>query len=325
MWWIFHQQQNGYHAYCAQHNIPSENCNLWDKMLTDFKSVNFIYIVLIFVAFIVSNISRSLRWQIFLKNLGYESHFANAFGAVSIAYMANLGIPRSGEVIRAAVLSKNENIPFDKNFGTVVLDRMVDMISYVLLTITTIIIKWHLFQQFFTEYLNLDILIKKTIPIIAMLAVVLVLFIFRKTWLKWNIVQQIITKLRGFYDGVLAIKNLDRPWAFAFHTINIWFWYYMMLYFAMKSFPITSTIDPSNILFVYVFGAMGMLVPTPGGMGSYHYLIILGLSYFGIQNVDAFSFANIAFFTAQFATNLIIGLLALAFLYFFNKNYTKPN
>ena len=72
---------------------------------------------------------------------------------------------------------------------------------------------------------------------------------------------------------------------------------------------------------IYVFGSLGMIVPTPGGMGSYHYLVILALAYYNIPPGDAFSFANISFFTAQFANNIILGIIGLISMYFFNKNY----
>ena len=96
-----------------------------------------------------------------------------------------------------------------------------------------------------------------------------------------------------------------------------------MLFFALKSFPPTASIPPSAGLAIYVFGAMGMIIPTPGGVGSYHYLTMLGLSYYGINEIDAFSFSNIAFFSAQFATNILLGIIALIVLPIFNANYTK--
>lgn len=325
--WIFRKQQDAYTLYCQTKAIPKDQCSLWDKLWTDLVNVNWVFIALIFVAFVMSNISRALRWQMVLKSLGYGTRFLNALGAVFIAYFANLGIPRSGEVFRAAVLSKYEKISFDKSFGTIVSDRIIDMSSMIVLVFLSVVLQKQVFLQFYENKMKQGIegLVEK-IWLLGILAigVLIAAIIFRKKWTQWTFVKSINEKLKGFYSGILAIGKLERPWLYLIHVALVWFWYFMMLFFAMKSFGPTSGIGMSEALLIYVISAMGMLVPTPGGMGSYHYLLILALSYYGIQEIDAFSFANIAFFSAQFATNILLGVTALIYLPVINTNY-EPN
>jgi uncharacterized membrane protein YbhN (UPF0104 family) len=109
------------------------------------------------------------------------------------------------------------------------------------------------------------------------------------------------------------------------YTLLIWVWFYVMLYAALQSFEPTAHLSLIAGLVIYVFGSLGMLIPTPGGMGSYHYLMILALSFYGINELDAFSFANIAFFSAQFATNILMGIAALIYLPIVNSTTNRPS
>lgn len=322
-YWIYIGQNTAYQAYCAQNNIAAQDCSLIQKIWTDFGRTNWIYISLIFVSFVLSNVFRAFRWQMIFESMGIKIHYINSLGSIFTAYFANLGIPRSGELVRAGFISKYESIPLDKSFGTIVLDRIVDMSSMGVLLLITILLQWSVFSEFYMTYLDDVSLIKKIIPLFIIGIAFVFLFLFKKIWTQWNFVKKIKEKLQGFWSGISTIRNMKRPWLFVFHTVMVWTFFYLMLYFALKSFPPTADINPVAGLAIYVFGAMGMIVPTPGGMGSYHYLTMLGLSYYGINKIDAFSFSNIAFFTAQFATNIFLGLIALVVLPIFNNNY-KP-
>ncbi|MBK7226556.1 MAG: lysylphosphatidylglycerol synthase transmembrane domain-containing protein [Saprospiraceae bacterium] len=322
-YWIYNSQNASYQIYCSQNNIPSSDCSLIDKVAKDFGRVNWFYIALIFVSFVLSNVFRAFRWQMIFESMGNKIHFVNSLGSIFTAYFANLGIPRSGELVRAGFISKYEDIPVDKSFGTIVLDRIVDMSSMCALLVLTVFLQRNVFISFYNQYLSGTSLFQKFIPFIIIGVVGIILIATKKIWLQWNLVQKIFSKLQGFWSGISSIRNMKKPWLFLFHTIMVWTFFYLMLFFALKSFPPTASIPPSAGLAIYVFGAMGMIIPTPGGVGSYHYLTMLGLSYYGINEIDAFSFSNIAFFSAQFATNILLGIIALIVLPIFNANYTK--
>lgn len=323
MYWVFVTQDKSYQAYCRENGIGPENCILWKKMLHDLLEVKWYYIVIIFLSFYLSNYFRALRWLIILEPLGYHPHKINAIGSVLVSYFANLGIPRSGEFVRAAIISRYEKIPLDKAFGTVVLDRMVDLISMAIIIFITILTQLSTFNVFYDKYLSEVSLTQKLIlPILSILFLV-VLYLTRNRWRNLLFFSNLKNRIRGFYEGLVVIKKIKQPRAFLLYTLLIWIWFYVMLFAALKSFGPTSQLSMIAGLVIYVFGSLGMLIPTPGGMGSYHYLIILVLAYYNINPVDAFSFANISFFCAQFADNVILGLAALLVMYIFNRRLKK--
>ena len=127
--------------------------------------------------------------------------------------------------------------------------------------------------------------------------------------------------MRGFIEGLASIRQLDRPWLFILHSVNIWVMYYLLNYVCFFSFGPTSELSPLIGLVVFVFGGWGIVIPTPGGMGSYHALVQIALGIYGISYADSFSYAMIAFITVQIGANVIFGLLSLLSLPFLNQNY----
>ncbi|MCB0641476.1 MAG: flippase-like domain-containing protein, partial [Phaeodactylibacter sp.] len=124
---VYRSQNKAYQAQCALDGVPAESCSLIQKVLEDFASANYFWILMVLVAFTVSNISRSVRWIMLIRPLGYEPRPINAFLTIMLGYFTNLGLPRVGEVIRAGSLANYEKIGVEKTMGTVVVDRMTDM------------------------------------------------------------------------------------------------------------------------------------------------------------------------------------------------------
>lgn len=323
MYWIYIKQAHSYDAYCLEQNIPQSDCNLIDKLWNDLLHVKLIYVFIIFIAFFLSNYFRSLRWRMILQSIGYNIRPINSIGSILIGYLANLGLPRSGEFIRAALLSKYEKVPLTISVGTVVLDRLLDMLAMFFIILFTVITQRKTFAQFYYDHLAHIPLIQQLFFPVLGLMILIIGFFTRNIWRDWPTVIKIKNKIRGFLDGLLAIRNIEHKASFFLYTSMIWVWFFVMMYCALKSFGPTESLPLSSALVIYVFGSLGMLVPTPGGMGSYHFLIILSLSYYGIHQVNAFSFANISFFSANFANNLTLGLSAIIVMYFYNKKYPK--
>lgn len=319
MYWVYLKQDASYQAYCIQKSILPEDCNLPKKLWNDLLSVKPVFILIIFGAFFLSNYFRSLRWRMILNSIDYNVKGINSIGPILVGYLANLGLPRSGEFIRAALLTQYEKVPITVSVGTVVLDRLVDLMSMAIIIIFTIFTQSETFLRLYQEHLSDIPLVQQLIlPVLGLLFMILVFFT-RKIWKNWPWVQWIRSKIRGFLDGLLAIRKIKNKSAFLFYTVMIWVWFFVMMFASLKAFEPTSHLSISAALVIYVFGSLGMLVPTPGGIGSYHFLVILALSYFGIHEVEAFSFANISFFSAQFANNIFMGLCALFTLYFYNR------
>ncbi|MEO6190294.1 MAG: lysylphosphatidylglycerol synthase transmembrane domain-containing protein [Saprospiraceae bacterium] len=323
MYWIYINQVKTYNVYCTIHNIPDSECNLLDKLWHDLLSINLIYTFLIFVAFFLSNYFRSLRWRMMLSSIGYNVHAINSMGSILVGYLANLGLPRSGEFIRPALLTRYEKVPLTITVGTVALDRIIDLISMAFIILIAIFTQYKTFVQLYYDHLSQIPLFQQLILPAMGLLFLIILVVTRNIWKHWHLIQTFRNKTRGFLDGLLSIRNIENKSLFLLYTAMIWLWFFVMMYCALKSFGPTSQVPISTALIIYVFGSMGMLVPTPGGMGSYHYLVILALSYFSINEIDAFSFANISFFSANFANNIVLGLSGLMIMHFYNKKKRK--
>lgn len=323
LYWVFLKQEVSYQAYCAETGIASEDCILWKKLWKDLLAVRWYYVLLIFLAFYLSNYFRALRWLIIFEPLGYKPHKYNAIGTILVSYFANLGLPRSGEFIRAAMISRYEGIPLDKSLGTVAIDRIVDLIAMGLIIVITVLTQIPAFSALYDKHLAEVPLYQKVILPLTGLVALIAIYLARHSIKHLPLIRSLRHRIKGFYEGMSSIKRIKEPRAFLFYTVMIWVWFYVMLFSALKSFEPTAHLSLSAALVVYVFGSLGMLIPTPGGMGSYHYLVILSLAYYNIHPVDAFSFANISFFCAQFANNLLLGVSALIVLYFFNRSRRK--
>lgn len=320
MYYLFHKNQIAYLDYCQLQQIPVENCSLLNKLKQDFSTLHYFWIFMIFVGFAMTNYSRTVRWQIILKTMNYNTRFANAYCAINVGYLANLGFPRIGEFVRAMIFSKYEKLPFDKVFGSVVLDRIADMLSFLLLILLAVALDFPLFQTFFTKYAHIPTFNLNYYIVGLLIVVAALLFFFRAIILELSLVKKFASLISGVWEGIRSIRNLKERNQFIIHTILIWVWFFLMFVFACKSFEPTANLPIVPMLVVYVFGSFGVFIPSPGGMGTYHFMVILGLGLYGLQQADAFSFANIAFTFGQFFALIIFGVGSLIALPWFNKS-----
>lgn len=327
---VYARQQQHFQVDCTMKGIPEEDCSLMSKIFQDFKSVNYFWIITTMMLFLVSNILRSLRWKQLFQAIGYKPRMVNLFGTIMINYIANLGIPRSGEIVRAGLISKYENISFEKSLGTIVTDRLFDLIMFAIVITLAILFGGNDLIEYLSENAVLPTGFFRTlfsarvlIPVILILAIIIGLGVkYRSSLVKTRFYQKISETLKGFYTGIESVRYVSNIPLFVVYTIGIWLCYYLMLYLAFFSFEPTTHLGPIAGLVVYAFGSLGILIPTPGGMGSFHYLVGESLGMYGISGADSFSFANIVFFSINIFVNIVFGLAALIILPIVNKNNT---
>lgn len=320
---LYNKQNADYQVYCREEGISVTDCNLLKKIWSDFKSVNFFWIGMVFIAFGISNISRTLRWQMLLRALGYQTRFINGFLTIMLGYFANLGFPRIGEVIRAGTLSRYEKIPVEKTIGTVVVDRMMDLLLLLFVIGLAFIFAFNTLWSYLSENarfnVNASSLNKLFLVLGIGILVIVGIWLLRKQIMSSKFGQKIGNLLKGFLEGIQTIRKLDRPFLFVLHSLNIWLMYYLMTYLAFFSFVPTSHLTPVVGLMVMVFGALGVALPSPGGMGAYQGLVMVALGIYGVAQSNGFSFANILFFSVQIGCNVIFGIIALIFLPIINR------
>ncbi len=326
LWLVYRNQNDAYQAQCAIDGISSAECSLWNKILNDFGRVHYGWIATVIASFMFSNWSRAMRWKMLIEPLGHKVSASNAFWTINLGYFANLGLPRIGEVVRAASMSRYEKIPFEKLVGTIVVDRTLDVLCLLAVIGLAFALEFDTLYAFVSEKSgNLSVsgglfghLVFKVALLLAVLAIVF-LMVFRKKLMQSAAAARIMSLAKGFSEGLLTVKSTSNPPLFLLHTFNIWLMYYLMAYFCFFSFAPTDGLSPVVALMVYTFGAFGILIPSPGGMGTYHVLVMAALSIYGVNSVDSFSFANIFFFSVNIFGSIAFGLMALVLLPLINK------
>ncbi len=327
---VYKGQNEAFLADCAQRGIPGEECKLMDKLLNDFKSVRFGWIGMVLLAFVVSNFNRSVKWLILLRPLGYRPRFINALLSILVGYFANLGLPRMGEVVRAGVLARYEKLPAEKVMGTIVVDRVVDLVLMAMAFGLVLIFEYDKIAFYLSELSGTE---KESsgpgwpmiLGILLFVLFVLVI-IFRKRLKKTALYERVYKLFFGFYEGLMSVRKLDAPGWFIFHSVSIWVLYFLMTWFGFKAFGPTAHLGISAALTVFAFGTLGMVIPSPGGMGTFHAMVIAALTlFYNIKGDDALSAANIIFFSVSIGFNVLLGLLSLISLPIINKDYNPSH
>lgn len=328
LYYIFSNYNEAYLAECAIKGIAKEECDFLQKIKVDFWSVNPLWVITALLAFTLSNVSRAMRWNLTLAPLGYQPKLYNSIIAVFITYFVNLFIPRMGEVARAAALNHAEKIPVEKAMGTIVLGRIMDVIMLLVFIAIAFLLEYDTLWTWLNENMEIDKkgggLFSNLIFLVALSLGILgfaVFIVFRKKIMETTIYKKIVALVLGFWEGIVSVRKLASPGQFIFHTVFIWIMYFVMNYLFFFSFEPTSDLSPVVALMVFVFGAFGIVIPSPGGMGTYHWLVIAALGIYGVNQYDAFSFANIAFFSIQIFCNIAFGLISIALLFLLNRNY----
>ncbi len=315
MYWLYTSMDAAFQEDCARNNIPPEDCNLLQKLADDFSSVNYFWVFMVLLAFVVSNVSRAIRWQMMLRSTGHATSFKNAFISILTGYFANSVIPRSGEFARAGLLAKTEDIPLEKVIGTIAVDRSLDLLSLGIVVLIGFSLEYDLLYNFLAENMG-DPTEKLKSPLFIGAAIIGVLgflgaIIFRKSLSQFKIYRWFEDKVKGFWQGIVSIRKVKNPLAFLFHSIMIWLMYFSMMYLGFFCFPPTAHLGAGTALIAFVFGAFGILIPSPGGLGAYQVLVTTCLNqFYGIEYSDAFSFSNINFFPT-YIMNIVAGFIAM--------------
>lgn len=322
---MYRSQQAAYLLQCQLDGIPEDQCSLLDKLITDFKGASPFWIIMTLVAFSISNLSRALRWNMMLRVFGSTPRLVNAFLTINLGYFANLGFPRLGEIIRPATMARYENISVERVVGTVVVERIVDVILILCLTALAlflgrdVILDWVLEMVDFSKFANLPYLLGGA-------AITGLLFLFlawhqRQRIIATKIGRKLVAVAKGFAEGIQTALKVKSPALFVLHSLNIWLMYFLMTYFTFLAFAPTAGLSPVAALVTFVSGGWGIVIPSPGGMGTYHFLTGEALQLYGVEALNAFSWSNISFFAITIAGHVGVGLLALLTLPTLNKDY----
>ncbi|NNK20440.1 MAG: flippase-like domain-containing protein, partial [Flavobacteriaceae bacterium] len=264
---------------------------------------------------ILSHISRAVRWNYLLEPLGYRAKIWNNIFFILIAYFANLGIPRSGEVLRATALATYEKVPFQKGFGTIVTERVIDLLMLLLIIFIALLSQTNIILT----YLKANG-IGLTATLILVAAGILFLFIFlaflRRSSSRLAIKLKDLVK--GLLDGVMSIFKMKNKWLFIFHTFFIWGAYVAMFWVIKFTVIETIPLNLSEFLVAFIAGAFAMST-TNGGIGLYPIAVSKALSIYGVSAVSGDAFGWIMWI-AQTLMVVVFGAISFLLLPLLNRN-----
>ncbi len=295
------------------------------KLWEDVSHANLWWVALMVVFMFIAHGSRAARWQMLLEPLGYKPSFMNVNNAVWLGYFANNLVPRLGEVTRCSQLYKSDNIPVDKSLGTVVTDRIFDVVTLFILLIIHFIIDFDKLWAFVNQQLSQNkggegghsIIIYILLGIVILVGIAS--FIFRKSILEVVLIQTIIEKLKGLLDGLLSIRHLKNPKLFLFYSVMIWLMYWAMGYVLFFAIPKFADLPPIAGLTFLVSGALAMILPSPGGAGTVTAIVSPVLvTMYGLSKDDAGTLATFVQ-SSQMLVTLVIGAIIFLISIFVNK------
>ena len=273
------------------------------------------YLVLMAVIAIVSHWLRAVRWKLLMEPTGNRVSTLNSFHSLMVGYLINLVVPRGGEISRSYNLYRLERTPVETSFGTVVVERIVDLCCLALLLLVSFLLEWKSLITFFKQIGVGQSATRISVPIwiwilmVALSILAFVIFTFRKN-------ERLNKVLSGFKDGLLAIIKLEKKSLFILYSLLIWLLYFLMTYSVMLAFEQTAGLGLGAVLVIFAIGSIAMAIPLPGGLGSYHTLMPIGLvMIYQIPRTNAVSFVFV-FHGWQTLIMIAGGLISLVCTYF---------
>ena len=264
---------------------------------------------------ILSHLSRAIRWNYLLEPLGYKPKIRNNVLIILMAYLTNLGIPRSGEVLRATALATYEKVPFQKGFGTVVTERVIDLLMLLTIILVALILQTDIILEFLEDK-GIGITASLMVFVAGVFALGLLLIFLRRSNSK--IAQKLKGFVKGLLDGLLSIFRMKRKWSFLFHTIFIWSCYVGMFWVVKYTVAETAGLGLGEILVGFIAGAFA-ITTTNGGIGLYPIAVSKSLEIFGVSAVSGDAFGWIMWIS-QTLMVVIFGAISFLLLPLWNRN-----
>lgn len=291
-----------------------------------------LFIGLSVLAIVAADLIRAARAELLLKSIHYRPRFSMMFYSVMVCYIANLALPRLGEILRCTFLQRYENIPFQKSLGTVILERAVDVVCWLFLLIIALLLnngllsnlivdqsqqltlkEW--FAQKGLSYVG-NYLLYIIIGVIVLLIVVIRLT--RNWWQKRPALVKVADFFKGIWRGFVSIKDIPNPWHFVFWTVAMWVSYYLGVYLFFHALPYLQHIGPGAAFTVLIFGTIAFMI-SQGGLGAYPLITAGIVMLYGISYTQGLAAGWIGWIL-QTVVSLVLGLFSLIATSFYKRH-----
>lgn len=304
----------------------------FNSLANGLREARYGWLILSIMFAVFAYISRARRWMLLVRPMGYNPRFINTFYAMMTGYLANLALPRIGEISKCVALGKKENIPVDKLIGTVVIERTIDFFSLVTIMVIMLIVDSSTLGPFLIDNIYEPLEVKMSsifgsawifliILFIAGLFILYIIYHFREKLRKIRFFAKIFDTIRGITHGLKTITAIEHKWEFIFHTIFIWVNYLLMTWVVVFAIESTSHLDLADGIFILVIGGLGMTAPVTSGIGAFHFIVSQGLLLvYGIKLEDGLVYAILAH-----ESQLIFGALLGIFSFYAIVRKSPPS
>jgi glycosyltransferase 2 family protein len=304
----------------------------WESTLQSIRGANLTWLAFALISMLGSHWLRGARWTLLTEPAGYKLNNRRSFYSVMAGYLVNVATSRGGELARCALSSKSEKTPLELLIGTVVTERIVDLIMLLIVCLAALLFQFNYLYGFLDKFIFTPIKSQiSPIYIFAIMAIVVIIiltyfFYFRKkTKAHVNEAKGIKAIFQRFAAGLQTIFSLNKPWTFIAYSFGIWIGYWLSTFCVLKSLEVTASLTLLNALSVVIFASIGIAIPLPAGAGVW-YAVSLGLQM--VYGFEAAASETYGIFTLAFSNlmMIVVGALCYALLYFemqkLNKNVT---
>jgi len=291
-----------------------------EKTWEEIKNANFFWLGISLVPLVISHWIRAARWSLVLDSLGYKISTKNGFIAVMTGYFWNFILPRAGEVARCSMLYKTDKIPVNVSLGTVLGERVIDLVMLLGFTALAFLLEFNRLTQFFTEIIQpgqsadaekSSMGTLAVFVLVVMLILVTIAFVNRKRLLEIAIFQKVFGFLVGIWIGIIGILKLKNPGLYIVYTFVIWLGFISSTYISLLAFESTSVLSLSAGLMIFVAGSFGMVAPSQGGIGPFHFMVSKVLASFYAIDLTVGLSAATAMHASQMVFTILVGGICL--------------
>jgi uncharacterized protein (TIRG00374 family) len=295
-----------------------------NKLIATLRHADYEWVVLSLVFAFLALLFRAYRWQLLLGAINKHPHISRILLAVNVGYLANFAFPRIGEITRCGMLHRTDKLPVDKVFGTVVAERMCDMLMILLLLALLLALKFETTGGFMMH--NVIHPIKRMIPetagilwgimvlLLVAAAFFLLWYIFRTQLSKITALRKMKEWLTGMTQGMKSVLKLNHFGLFLLLNLLVYGMYFMQTYLMFFALPHSASLGIADALFILVVSSLSFVVPVQGGIGAYHVMVSLGLTVFGLSREEGMAYATISH-SATSLLFILLGALSLLILY----------
>ena len=298
------------------------------SILSEISNAKVSWILLSSLISVVAFVSRAFRWKLLIEPLGYSPSLKKTMYSLMVGYFANLALPRLGEVTRCGTLSKAESIPFTGLLGTVIIERIVDVLSLLICLVLALILEYKRLENFLDTNILHPIankwkqLIQSPLILVGLIIFIGILcflfFYFMKRSKQKRSESRLALLIKDLVRGLASISKLKRPWLFIFHSIFIWVLAFLGMYVCFFALPSTSQLGLSAALLLLVSAGLGMAAPVQGGIGAFHLLVSQGLMLYGLSQQDGLAFATLVH-SLSLVLVIVFGIISMILLFSENK------